>query len=79
MFSRFAAAFVSGGFGYVWRRITGRVERDGGAAVTIDRARDGGRLRWAWQRGTSLLRDLADPRIRAQTRHLVRYRRWLEG
>lgn len=79
MFSRFAAAFVTGGFGYVWRRITGRVEREGEAAVTIDRARDGGRLRWAWQRGTSLLRDLADPRIRAQTRQLARYRRWLEG
>ena len=79
MFSRFAAVLATGGFGYAWRRITGRVAGGAEGGVTIDRAQDGGRLRWAWQRGAALLRDLTDPRIRAQTRQLARYRRWLDG
>ena len=77
MFSRFAAVLATGGFGYAWRRITGQVAGGAEGGVMIDRAQDGGRLRWAWRRGASLLRDLADPRIRAQTRQLARYRRWL--
>ena len=79
MFSRFAAVLATGGFGYAWQRITGRVGGGAEGGVTIDRAQEGGRLRWAWRRGTSLLRDLTDPRIRAQTRQLARYRRWLEN
>lgn len=79
MFSRFAATIATGGFGYVWRRLTGRVEGGDEDGVVIDRAAEGGRLRWAWRRGVSLLRDLTDPEIRAQTRRLARYRRWLES
>ena len=79
MFSRFAATLATGGFGYVWRRITGKVEGGAQAGVTIDRSAEGGRIRWALHRAGSLLRDLTDPRVRAQTRQLARYRRWLES
>lgn len=78
-YSRFAAAFATGGLGYVWRRMTGRVEGAGAAAVTIERHGEGGRLRWAWARAASMARQLADPEVRAQARQLARYRRWLEG
>ena len=79
MFSRFAATLATGGFGYVWRRITGKVEGGAQDGVTIDRGAEGGRIRWALHRAGSLLRDLTDPRVRAQTRLLARYRRWLES
>ena len=79
MFSRFAATLATGGFGYVWRRITGKVEGGAQDGVTIDRGAEGGRIRWALHRAGSLLRDLTDPRVRAQTRQLARYRRWLES
>ncbi|MGB7654247.1 MAG: nucleotidyltransferase family protein [Novosphingobium sp.] len=79
MLSRFAATLATGGLGYVWRRITGKVEGGAQAGVTIDRSAEGGRIRWALRRAGSLLRDLADPRVRAQTRQLARYRRWLEN
>ena len=79
MFSRFAAALATGGFGYVWRRITGKVEGGAQAGVIIDRSAEGGHVCWALRRAGSLLRDLTDPRVRAQTRQLARYRRWLES
>lgn len=78
-YSRFAAAIASGGLGYVWRRITGKVEGAGEAGVSIDRATEGGRLGWAWQRAASMARQLADPKVRQQARQLARYRRWLES
>lgn len=79
MFSRFAATLATGGFGYVWRRLTGRVEGGAQTGVTIDRSAEGGRIRWGLSRAGSLIRDLTNPRVRAQTRQLARYRRWLES
>lgn len=79
IYSRFAAAIATGGIGYVWRRITGRVEGAGEEGVSINRSKDGGGLRWALRRATEMGQQLADPSVRRQARQLARYRRWLEG
>jgi hypothetical protein len=76
-FARFLATVVTGGFGYVLRRLTGRVEASGEAGVAIDRGREGGKLRWALGQAASLARDLADPEVRRQVRRLARFRRWI--
>lgn len=79
IFSRFAATIATGGFGYVWRRITGRMEGGIEEGAVIDRKAEGGRIKWMLRRTGGLLRDLANPQVRAQTRRLARYRRWLES
>ena len=77
-YARLAAALATGGFGYAWRRLTGRVAGGAESTVLIDRKAEGGRIGWAVSRIGAMARDLANPEVRAEARRLARFRRWLE-
>ena len=78
LYPRLLATAMTGGFGYLVRRLTGRVAAQGEEAVTIDRARDGGRLRWAGRQAALMAQGLASPATRRQAWQLARFRRWIE-
>ena len=78
LFPRLLATAMTGGFGYLAKRLTGRVGAEGQDAVTIDRAREGGRLRWAGRQAAQMARDLASPAVRRQAWQLAKFRRWIE-
>jgi hypothetical protein len=76
--ARLLATLRSGGVGWLRRRFSGEVAGAGPATVTIDRDRQGGKLRWALGQFAAHARDLARPEVREQARHLAKFRRWIE-
>lgn len=74
----FAASGLARGIKGLWPRIMRRVQSAEGTVHHRDSARDGGYLAWAGSRLARTLGDLADPKVRRQSRQLARLSRWLD-
>ena len=76
--ARLAATLMTGGFARAFQLATGRLGVRDGPQLTIDRSRDGGRLRWVLAQAVEFAADLRDPSVRRQARELARFKRWID-
>ena len=76
--AKLLSTLKSGNFAVLWNRVVGRVTADGEQTASQDRKADGGYLRWAFAEAKSVISQLFDNEVRAQSQQLRTFGQWLK-